>query len=144
MRAATGSSKAPLIVPRQRMSLAVMAHCVFLQRYLLLVPPPLSSLFLCLSAASWLIAVVIIRSGVVPQALQIALISHRDIVPQMSVWGVVLCRNVLTSCETVDWLLGQIEMCHFSSRFHVHFFRNMLVLCLKGSIQHVVVCKLHY
>lgn len=38
MQATTDSSKASLIVPRPRMLLAVMAHCVFLESYLLLAP----------------------------------------------------------------------------------------------------------
>lgn len=95
-------------------------------------PPSTFFLFLCWSAASWLIAVVIIRSGIVPQALPNS--SH---LTQRHCSSDVGVRCLMTTCAELVWDL--------ESRFHVHFFRNMLVLCLKGRIQHVVVvvCKLY-
>lgn len=72
------STKASLIVHRQRVLHAVMVHCLFSEVIYLLVSPSISSLFLCLSCVCLLIGVVIITSRIVPQAPLYAQMSHTE------------------------------------------------------------------
>lgn len=78
MQATDRSTKAPLIVRRQRVLHPVMVHCLFSVVIYLLVSPSISSLFLCLSGVCLLIGVVIITNRIVPQALLYAQMSHTE------------------------------------------------------------------
>lgn len=72
------STKAFLIVSRQRVLHAVMVLFLFSKLFTCVFPPSISSLFLCLSCACSLIGVVIITSRILPQALLYALITHTE------------------------------------------------------------------
>ncbi len=78
MQATDNSTKASLIVRRQRVLHPVMVHCLFSVVIYLLVSPSISSLFLCLSGVCLLIGVVIITNRIVPQALLYAQMSHTE------------------------------------------------------------------